>query len=117
VSPWSLFALVTAGMVVGSIAGGRRVTHVLAERVTRLDHQGGFLANLVTAVLVGAGAVGGLPMSTTHVSSGAIIAAGADRGSVNWGTVREMLLAWVVTLPGAAILGMIAFAVLRVGHA
>ncbi len=102
-----VFAVVTFGMAAGSLAGGRRVTHVLAEKVTEMDHREGFGANLVTSLLVGAGAVGGLPMSTTHVSSTAIIGAGAERGvgALNWKTVRNMAVAWVVTLPASALLG------------
>ncbi len=107
VTPLAMFACVTLGMVAGSLVGGRRVTHVLAERITHLDHREGFLANLVTAALVGAGAVGGLPMSTTHVSSTAIIAAGTQRAGINRRTVRDLMLAWVVTVPAAAILGIL----------
>jgi PiT family inorganic phosphate transporter len=110
VAPSLMFVLATLGMVAGSLVGGRRVTTVLAEKVTRLDHHAGFVANLVTAVVVTAGAVGGLPVSTTHVSSGAIIAAGAERGAINWRTVHEMVLAWVVTVPAAAALGIVVFA-------
>jgi PiT family inorganic phosphate transporter len=105
--PHAVFGLVTLGMVAGSLAGGRRVTHVLAERITRLDHRSGFLANVVIAALVGAGAVGGLPMSTTHVSSTAIIAAGTHRAGIDRRTVRDFVLAWVVTVPAAAILGVV----------
>lgn len=101
-----LFLLVTTGMVLGSLVGGRRVTRVLAEKVTPMDHREGFLANLVTAGLVTAGATLGLPMSTTHVSSGGIIGAGAQRSSLNPKTLKEILLAWVVTLPAAAALGI-----------
>lgn len=113
IGPRVAFALVALGMVAGSLAGGRRVTRVLAEDVTAMSHGGGFAANLVTAVLVGLGAVGGLPMSTTHVSTGAIVGMGVGQGGrrVEWRTVRSMLLAWVVTLPAAALLG-IAFLVL-----
>lgn len=104
-----LFGLVTFGMVTGSLAGGRRVTRVLAEKVTPMDHHEGFLANLVTATLVTAGATLGLPMSTTHVSSGGIIGAGVRRSSLNVRTLRDMLLAWAVTLPASAALGIGAF--------
>ncbi|QQR90188.1 MAG: inorganic phosphate transporter [Myxococcales bacterium] len=104
-----LFLLVTAGMVVGSLVGGRRVTRVLAEKVTPMDHREGFLANLVTAGLVTTGATLGLPMSTTHVSSGGIIGAGAQRSSLNTKTLRDIVLAWVVTVPAAAALGIGAF--------
>ncbi|MBI2841422.1 MAG: inorganic phosphate transporter [Acidobacteria bacterium] len=106
-----IFAVITLGMVAGSIVAGLRVTRVLAERITEIDHRGGFLANLVTSVLVTAGAVGGLPMSTTHVAAGAIIGAGAGKGmgALNGKTIRDMLLAWIVTVPGAAALGLLAY--------
>jgi len=101
-----LFVLVTTGMVLGSLVGGRRITRVLAEKVTPMDHREGFLANLVTAGLVTAGATLGLPMSTTHVSSGGIIGAGIQRSSLNTKTLREIALAWVITLPAADALGI-----------
>ncbi len=109
-----LFCLVTTGMVAGSLVAGKRVTHVLAEKVTPMDHHEGFIANLVTAGLVTAGATLGLPMSTTHVSSGGIVGAGAERGSLNQKTLREIGLAWIVTLPASAILGIGAYSAGRV---
>ena len=108
-----LFVLVTTGMVLGSLVAGRRVTRVLAEKVTPMDHREGFLANLVTAGLVTAGATLGLPMSTTHVSSGGIIGAGTLRSSLNLKTLREIVLAWFITVPAAAALGIGAFLVAR----
>jgi inorganic phosphate transporter, PiT family len=103
------FALVTLGMVAGSWRAGKRVTAVLAERVVLMDHVQGFVANLVTAALVGPGAALGLPMSTTHVSSGAIIGIGIPkRAGINWKTVKHMGLAWVVTIPVAAALAFLA---------
>jgi PiT family inorganic phosphate transporter len=106
----ALFAIVTVAMVAGSVAGGRRVTRLLAEGVTPMNHREGLAANGVTALLVTTGAVFGLPMSTTHVSSGSIIGVGTARDSVAWGTVRAMALAWVLTLPAAAVLGAGAYA-------
>jgi PiT family inorganic phosphate transporter len=113
--PEMVFSVVALGMVVGSTVGGRRVTAVLAERVTPMDHREGFLANATTAALVGAGAVFGLPMSTTHVASSAIIGIGVNgaAGQTNRRTVRDMLLAWLVTLPVSALLGIAAFEVAR----
>jgi len=75
----------------------------------------GFCANLVTTLLVGTASLAALPVSTTHVSSGAIIGIGLHRGveTVRWPTVRDMLLAWLVTLPVAALAGGGAFAILR----
>ncbi len=85
-------------------AGGR-VTKVLAKDVTPMNNREGFAANLVTAALVTTGALHGLPMSTTHVASGGIFGAGAQRGALNPVALRSILLAWVFTLPAAAGLG------------
>lgn len=112
-SPMPLFALVTVGMVVGSLRAGRRVTHVLAEKITTMDHQEGFAANLVTAGLVTTGAIYGLPMSTTHVSSGGIVGSGLERGALNRKTLRDIALAWIVTLPAAALLGTAGYALAK----
>jgi PiT family inorganic phosphate transporter len=106
------FVLIATSMGLGSYFGGRRVTEVLAEKITRMSHTEGLAANLTTSVLVAATAVVGIPVSTTHVSGSAIIAVGVRNGVqvVRWGTVKHMLLAWVVTIPVAAMLGgLIAF--------
>jgi len=111
------FALVTLGMAAGSWLAGRRVTTVLAEKITPMEHWEGFLANAVTAALVMPGAALGLPMSTTHVSSGSIIGIGLqNRTAVNWRTVRDILLAWLVTLPVAGLLGVLIYLFLRALH-
>ncbi|MBI1824037.1 MAG: inorganic phosphate transporter [Nitrospirae bacterium] len=88
------------GMGLGSYWAGRKVTQVLAEKVTRMDHLEGFSANAVTSFLVGTSANFGLPVSTTHVASGAIIGMGLKNGKgIDWKTVWEMVLAWGLTLP------------------
>lgn len=113
-SSLSSYLLISMGILTGSLAGGRRVTTVMAEKITSINHREGFIANLVTASLVGPGAALGLPMSTTHVASGAIIGIGLQKeGRLNWHTVKEMVFAWVVTLPAAALLGIIAYELLR----
>ncbi len=95
-------------MTVGGLMAGHRVTRVLSEEVTVMGHREGFIANLVTSVLVSSGATFGLPMSTTHVSASALIGVGASgsRGDLHLGTVKKLLAAWVITLPGAAVLGI-----------
>jgi PiT family inorganic phosphate transporter len=109
-TPLRYFALVAVGIMAGSWIGGRRVTEVLARKVTRMDHREGFVANLITAILVASGATLGLPMSTTHVASGAIIGVATRQSAgVNRKVIWDMLLAWIVTLPFAALFGMTAF--------
>lgn len=110
-----IFALITFGMVAGSVVAGLRITRVLAEGVTRMNHREGFLANFVTSALVMAGAVGGLPMSTTHVSASAIIGITVRKGSraLNTASVRSIFLAWIVTVPAAAVLGILIYGFVR----
>jgi len=108
------FAGAALAMGLGSHIGGLRVTEVLAEKVTRMDHVEGLSANLTTSSLVLVSATMGLPVSTTHVSSSAIIGIGLLKGlrAVRWATVRDMVLAWVVTLPVAGIVAGLAYVVL-----
>ncbi len=102
----ALFPLVALAMGLGSFWGGRRVTKSLAEKVTEMDSVGGLAANLTTAFLVTIAATMGLPVSTTHVSSGAIIGVGltTNKKQVQWRTLKNFRLAWVVTLPAAGVL-------------
>ncbi len=112
------FIGVAAAMGLGSYLGGLRVTEVLAEKVTTMDHAEGLSANLTTSSLVLISATMGLPVSTTHVSSSAIIGIGLVKGvdAVQWKTVRNMVLAWIVTLPAAGLLAWLAyFLLLRIG--
>ncbi len=109
------FAGVAVAMGLGSFWGGRRVTEVLAEKVTRMDHAEGLSANLTTSSLVFAAAILGLPVSTTHLSSSSIIGIGLLKGrtAVQWTTVRDMALAWIITLPASALLACLAFVALN----
>ncbi|MGH9317913.1 MAG: inorganic phosphate transporter [Thermoanaerobaculia bacterium] len=107
------YAAVALGMGAGSLIAGFRVTETLAKKVTPMSSAEGFVANAVTTVLVGLASWAALPVSTTQVSAGAILGIGLRREakSVRWGTVRDVLLAWLVTLPVAALAGAAAFAV------
>ena len=108
------FGGVAIAMGLGSYIGGLRVTKVLAENVTKMNHAEGLSANLATSSLVLASGFLGLPVSTTHLSSSAIIGIGLLKGwnSVRWTTVRDMVLAWVVSLPASALLACIVYLIL-----
>jgi PiT family inorganic phosphate transporter len=99
---WQLYLLIAAAMAMGSFAAGSRVTATLARKVTRITPDHGLTANLVTSILVAAASRFALPVSTTHVASGAIVGLGAQGPGVRWKMVGEMLLAWIVTLPISA---------------
>lgn len=108
-----LFVPAAIAMGVGSWIAGQQVTDVLGFRVTSMDPDQGFSANFITAFLVIVASRFGVPVSTTHVAASAIIGVGltGDRG-INRHKVMEMLLAWIVTVPAAALLGIGLFFIL-----
>lgn len=112
--PWAFLGVALA-MTAGSLLRGLKVTETLAEKVTKMEPLEGLAANLVTAGLVIFASHLALPVSTTHVSSGAIIGLGIKRDArgIQWKTVREMLLAWIITLPAAALVAALVVILLR----
>jgi PiT family inorganic phosphate transporter len=97
-------SLIAAVMAAGGLTYARRVAETMSQRVTRLDHGQGLAANLITTALVLLASKFGLPVSTTHVSVGSIAGVGAAAGTLDRTTVRNIALAWAVTLPLAAAL-------------
>lgn len=89
-------------MAAGGLLFSRGVAQTMSLRMSRMDPTQGLSANLITAALVLFASKLGLPVSTTHVSVGAIAGVGAGGGTLNWATVRNILLSWVATLPMAA---------------
>lgn len=110
------FFLVALVMTAGSLIRGFKVTETLARKVTPMSPLEGLTANLTTALLVICASRFALPVSTTHVSSAAIVGLGVRRDArdVRWKTVGEMALAWIVTLPTAAAIAALAFLFFRV---
>lgn len=91
-------------MAAGGILAARRVAHTMAHGITGMNHGQGFTASLVTAALVVAASPLGLPVSTTHVSCGALFGIGAVNSEARWRVIGQVLLAWVTTLPAAVFL-------------
>lgn len=113
-TPTTLLFAVTAVMAIGGLVGGARVASCMCCCVTKMSHVNGFAANLTTAALVGLGAFQGLPMSTTHVSVGAIAGTvGKDLHLIQRKTIRDFAIAWLVTPPFAAAVAAGAFLLVR----
>jgi len=107
----NLLVLIVGGaMFTGSLYAGGRVARVLGDKIVRMDHREGLLANLATALLVGAGSNLGLPISTTHVSTGAIAGiVGSKTERLNRRTLRDLALAWTVTPLVAGLIAGLSF--------
>jgi PiT family inorganic phosphate transporter len=94
-------------MGAGTYAGGWRIIKTLGQRVAKLDPPQGFAAQTACASILWATAHYGFPVSTTHVISGSVLGAGATRrfSAVRWGVAGNIVLAWLMTLPCAAVVG------------
>jgi PiT family inorganic phosphate transporter len=99
----------------GTMAGGWRIIRTMGQRITKLTPFGGFAAETAGALTLVATAHFGIPVSTTHTITGAIVGVGASRRltAVRWGVTRRIVLAWVLTIPGAALLGAVLFHAVR----
>jgi inorganic phosphate transporter, PiT family len=109
------FGLVMAAMAAGGLLAGRKVLETLSQKVTPLPLPESLTASLATAALVGMASWNGLPVSTTHVSTGAIIGAGLrnDARAVKWSKVGEIGLSWLITLPAAGLVAALVALVIR----
>ncbi len=109
-------AVLAVGLAIfgGGLVGARRVAGTMGERITTLDLGTALSASLTTGMLVATASVNGLPVSTTHVSVGALVGAGANGSAgVNRKILKNIVLSWVVTLPAGAIFAAAVFFALR----
>ena len=106
VPTWVILASATA-MAAGTYVGGWRIIRTLGQRVTKLEPTHGFAAETATASILYVTARLGFPVSTTHAISSAILGAGATTrfSAVRWGIAGNIVIAWLLTLPAAAIFG------------
>lgn len=95
----------------GTMAGGWRIIKTMGQRITKLTPFGGFAAETAGALTLFGTAHFGIPVSTTHTITGAIVGVGASRrlSAVRWGVTRRIVWAWVLTIPGAALIGAALF--------
>ena len=97
--------LVSNGTIaLGTLIGGWKVIQTLGHRMTKLDSFAGFSAESAAAVTILGATFGGIPVSTTHTITGSIIGVGAVKGlsAVRWGVARNVLWAWILTIPVSA---------------
>jgi PiT family inorganic phosphate transporter len=97
---WVIF-LCAGVMALGTITGGWRIMRTLGMKITRLETHQGFAAEMAAASTIELASRLGIPLSTTHTISTAIMGVGATRGTsaVRWGVTRELVTAWILTFP------------------
>jgi PiT family inorganic phosphate transporter len=96
-----------AAMAIGTYLGGWRIVRTMGSKITRLNPMQGFCAELGGAVTLFVATSLGVPVSTTHTITGAIVGVGAARraSAVRWNVAGSIVIAWILTLPAAALVG------------
>jgi PiT family inorganic phosphate transporter len=94
-----------AAMAIGTLAGGWRIVHTMGSKITRLTPVQGACAETGGSIMLFAATELGIPVSTTHTITGCIIGVGAAKkvSAVRWGVAREIVTAWIVTIPASAV--------------
>ncbi len=111
---WVILAAHTA-IGLGTLTGGWRIIHTMGSKITKLQPVGGFAAETAGAATLFIASHLGVPVSTTHTITGAIVGVGATRrfSAVRWGVAGRIVWAWILTIPISALIGAITFWVVR----
>ena len=113
--PFWVIVVAATAISLGTAIGGWRIMHTMGHRVVELEPIHGFAAETTAATIIYAAAHFGMPVSTTHVISSAIMGVGTSRGvrGVRWGVARNILGAWILTIPAAGLVGALTWIVLH----
>jgi inorganic phosphate transporter, PiT family len=111
---WVVLSAHTA-IALGTLSGGWRVVHTLGARITKLQPAGGVAAESAAAATLFFVSAHGIPVSTTHTITGAIVGVGSIQrlSAVRWGVAGRVVWAWILTIPGAALVAAAVYAVLQ----
>ncbi|MBN1382432.1 MAG: inorganic phosphate transporter [Deltaproteobacteria bacterium] len=103
-------------LAMGTMAGGWRIVKTMGMRITKLQPIGGFCAETAAAISIIGASIGGIPVSTTHTITGAIMGVGSTKRltAVHWGIAGKIVWAWILTIPIAAVLSAIIYVFLQV---
>jgi PiT family inorganic phosphate transporter len=100
-----------AAIALGTLTGGWRIVHTMGSKITKLQPFGGFAAETAGAMTLFGASSFGIPVSTTHTITGAIIGVGAIKrlSAVRWGVAKQIVWAWVLTIPASAIIAALTY--------
>jgi PiT family inorganic phosphate transporter len=104
-----------AAIALGTLSGGWRIVKTMGSKITKLQPVGGFCAETAGAIAIIGSSIAGIPVSTTHTITGAIMGVGSARRvkSVHWGMARSIVWAWVVTIPISAAVGALSYFIIQ----
>ena len=107
---WVILAA-NGAIALGTLSGGWRIIHTMGSKITKLQPFGGFAAESAGAITLFLASSLGVPVSTTHTITGAIVGVGAirRRSAVRWGIARQIVVAWVITIPASAIIASLTY--------
>ncbi|MPN51036.1 hypothetical protein SDC9_198677 [bioreactor metagenome] len=96
-------------MALGTSIGGYRIIKAVGMEMVKLEKYQGFAADMAAASCLLLSSLTGIPVSTTHTKTTAIMGVGAAKrfSNVNWGVVKEMIMTWVLTFPGCGLIGFL----------
>ena len=117
--PFWVILIAHAAISLGTLAGGWRIIHTMGSKITKLQPVGGFAAETGAAFALLIATRYGVPVSTTHAITGAIVGVGATRrlSAVRWGVAGQIVWAWVLTIPAAFTIAAAAYSLLRLAGA
>ncbi|MBE3038887.1 MAG: inorganic phosphate transporter [Chloroflexi bacterium] len=104
--PFWIVLMAHAAIALGTLSGGWRIVHTVGTRITKLKPIGGFAAETAGAVTIFTASVLGIPISTTHTITGAIVGVGSVRGkrAVRWAVAGRIVWVWLLTIPASALI-------------
>lgn len=114
--PLWVILIAHAAIALGTLSGGWRIVKTMGYKITRLRPVHGFAAETAGASTIIGASVLGIPVSTTHIICTSIMGVGTTSGSstVKWGVARNILWAWILTIPVSALIGFTAFEIVRI---
>jgi inorganic phosphate transporter, PiT family len=110
---WPIILAANAAIALGTYFGGWRIVHTMGAKITKLKPVGGFCAETAGAATLFLATHLGIPVSTTHTITGAIVGVGATRklSAVRWGIARRIVWAWVLTIPASAAIAALTWSI------
>jgi len=115
--PYKVILMCHAVIALGTVFGGWRIVKTMGQKITKLRPVGGFCAETAGALTLLGTALWGIPVSTTHTITGAIMGVGATHrlSSVRWGVANRIIWAWILTIPASALVSIVVYHLVPIG--